>query len=162
MKTEKVNHQPEDRMLRFLQARMFCWGFKNIGKPTGRMIRIYTWAEGMTAQNPRELSNQPAITGVLLETNPNSFWLLWAEFLREHHHLVSITREMVTGRGLCGQAQCLSFGLVSMLSLLSFSPFTLEKPYSCLNSLLAVPPHIHLKISGTPSKQSLILICAPT
>lgn len=153
--------RPEDRMLRFFQACVFCWGFRNIWKPTGRTICIHTWEERMTAQNPRELSNHPAITCMLLETNPNSFWLLWAELLREHHHLVSLTQEVIRGKGLCGQAQCLLFGLVSMLSLLSLSPFALETLYSCLNSLLTGPPRDHLKVRP-PSKQSFVVMDTPS
>lgn len=78
------------------------------------------------AQNPWELSHHSAVTRMLLETKPNGFWLLWAELLREHHHLVSITQERWSqGRDPAGAAQISAlWGLGFMRLLPRLSPLT--------------------------------------
>lgn len=89
----------------------------------------------MTAQNPRELSHQSAVTRMLLETKPNGFWLLWAELLRAHHHLVSMTQgRWSQGRDPAGTAQisALWFGVYAASSPQPFSAYSPEER-SCLN-----------------------------
>lgn len=86
-------------------------------------------------QNPRELSHQSAVTRMLLETKPNGFWLLWAELLRAHHHLVSMTQgRWSQGRDPAGTAQisALWFGVYAASSPQPFSAYSPEER-SCLN-----------------------------